>query len=505
MKKQKASYGIHWFRRDLRVHGNPALQWNWKEHEGRVLGIFCFDSKFLGRPDFSANRFAFFIRTMQVLRKELRAAGGDLLVLDEGYQQGFEKLFATLAEKGVGLPTHVSYCRDYEPYARARDEFMEKWLAQKGVALHTERDHLLIEPWELARNGLEPGTEGSFYQVYSPFSRRWFERFHSSEVQDRVKAASLVLKRLKAHPDAGVFKLTWSELFGGKLPLEDHLDAFEKANAAHTTIPIPEAVGLRAALEEVHAFRKHIEAYGEKRDFPAVHGTSRLSMYFKNGSLTPALAIAALGLEDVQLARKEEGRTKWLKEVVWREFYYAILWNCPRVEHEAFLRQYIDLEWENDKKLFQAWKDGMTGYPIVDAGMRELKATGWMHNRVRMIVASFLTKDLLIDWRWGERYFMEQLLDGDIAPNNGGWQWAASTGCDPQPYFRIFNPRLQGEKFDPEGEYVRKWVPELKSVPLKVLHAPELSGQSLNYPKPVVVHASRKLKALALYKSVRSE
>jgi deoxyribodipyrimidine photo-lyase len=455
----------------------------------------------LGRPDFSSNRFAFFLKTLQALRDELRASGGDLLVLDRGYREGFELLFETLQKKGIPLPASVSFCRDYEPYARKRDGFMNEWLPRNwGVKVHTERDHLLIEPSELIRDGKEPGTPGSFYQVYSPYSRKWFDHFHSEEVQGRVAIQKKALSKLKRDPESDIFKLDWKGLFGGRCPLEDHLESFDRENQKSVTIPIPTQIGTRAALEEVRAFRQALEAYGEKRDIPSIRGTSRLSMYFKNGSLTPGLVIAALDLEGTQLAHKESGRTKWLKEVVWREFYYSILWNCPRVESGAFLEQYQDLNWENDPKLFEAWKEGMTGYPIVDAGMRELKATGFMHNRVRMVVASFLTKDLLIDWRWGEKYFMEQLLDGDLAPNNGGWQWAASTGCDPQPYFRIFNPKLQGEKFDPDGDYVRKWIPELKKVPVKFVHSPEASGQFLDYPQPVVNHAARKVKALALFK-----
>jgi deoxyribodipyrimidine photo-lyase len=215
--------------------------------------------------------------------------------------------------------------------------------------------------------------------------------------------------------------------------------------------------------------------------------------------LTSAQALAALKLERERFDAGT-GPSHFLKELAWREFYYQILWFHPRVEREAFIRKYKDLEWENSPELFEAWKQGQTGYPIVDAGMRQLRATGWMHNRVRMIVASFLTKDLLIDWRWGERYFMEQLLDGDLAPNNGGWQWAASTGCDPQPYFRIFNPVLQGEKFDPEGTYVREWVPELRNASAKIIHDPHGKGRFPGYSIPVVEHAARKSKALALFK-----
>jgi deoxyribodipyrimidine photo-lyase len=213
-------------------------------------------------------------------------------------------------------------------------------------------------------------------------------------------------------------------------------------------------------------------------------------MFFKNGSLTPAQVIAHLGLETTPL-KSDRGPTKFLKEIVWREFYYSILWHRPDVEKTAFLPHYADLAWENRKDWFEAWKEGRTGYPIVDAGMRQLKSTGWMHNRVRMIVASFLTKDLLIDWRWGENHFMKELLDGDLAPNNGGWQWAASTGCDPQPYFRIFNPELQSRRFDPDGTYIRAHVPELANLSADEIHLPR---------SPMIDHQAQKAKALALFK-----
>ena len=200
--------------------------------------------------------------------------------------------------------------------------------------------------------------------------------------------------------------------------------------------------------------------------------------------------------------KKTTGRDVYFSELIWREFYYHVLYRHPRVESESFNLKYKELTWENNKDYFQAWKNGKTGFPIVDAGMRELKETGWMHNRVRMIVASFLTKDLLVDWRWGENYFMETLLDGDLAPNNGGWQWAASTGCDPQPYFRIFNPWSQSKKFDPDGIYIKKHIPELKDVPSRNLHEPGI--KVANYPQPIVEHKVQRELALAMYKKLRS-
>jgi deoxyribodipyrimidine photo-lyase len=270
-------------------------------------------------------------------------------------------------------------------------------------------------------------------------------------------------------------------------------------NHKHVTVAIPPS-GSQAAWNRVKSWAKSLAFYGDLRDIPSKDGTSQISMYLKNGSFTVPQLIAAYDLEHCQ-ASGDDGATKYLKELVWREFYYHILWHHPRVEKEAFQEAYKELIWDNDKKMFQLWKDGKTGYPIVDAGMRQLKNTGWMHNRVRMIVASFLVKDLLIDWKWGEEWFMNQLLDGDLAPNNGGWQWAASTGCDAQPYFRIFNPQLQSERFDPDGIYIKEFVPELKDLSAKDLHSPstELRKKS-GYPSPMVDHAKQKIRALMLFK-----
>lgn len=439
------TYGIHWFRRDLRTAGNPALRLNAEKHRGRVVGIFCFDKKFLARPDFSPARFQFFLDTLASLREDLH---GELLVLDEGPDQAFEWLKEALGTR----PATISFNRDYEPYAVARDARLTKFFERWETEVVTSRDHLLIEPHEIEKA----------YQVYTPFSKTWMDLFKTPAVQERLGVSP-----------APKLNASWAELLGEKLPKRDVLEEYRRHNGARVTITIPKA-GTAAARTRVRAFREKLDAYDGKRDIPSEAGTSGFSIYLKNGSLTVAEVIGMLDLR----------KGKFLSELVWREFYYHILARHPRVETEAFNVKYADIRWENDEKLFEAWKEGRTGYPIVDAGMRQLNQRGWMHNRVRMIVASFLTKDLLIDWRWGERYFMEKLLDGDLAPNNGGWQWAASTGCDPQPYFRIFNPKLQQDKFDPEGKYVRKYVPEVDSP---------------GYPAPIVDHHEQRTKALALY------
>lgn len=479
------AYGIHWFRRDLRVAGNPALAANWKRHEGRVVGFFCFDPVFLARPDFSSDRFRFFLETLRALQQELREIGSDLLVLEGGPEPAFLRLFEALGKSPSGHPRVVTFNRDYEPFARARDAAITELLqTQLHCGVWTESDHVLIEPHEIEKAD-KP------YQVYSPYSRNWMGVFHTPKVQDRVSAQKSGLdylaKRLVGAP-AKIFKRTWADL---KVPhLSDCLEVYREKVVSR--VPLPKA-GSLAAFEALQKFEPKLSLYGAQRDLPAQAGTSRLSIYFKNGSLTIAQAIAYLGLGRADAG---SGKAKFFSELIWREFYYYVLFHFPHVETTAFQSKFANLKWENREDRFEAWKAGQTGFPLVDAGMRELATTGWMHNRVRMVVASFLTKDLLIDWKWGERWFMERLLDGDLAPNNGGWQWAASTGCDPQPYFRIFNPILQSRKFDPGGDYIRRYVPELVGVGAKAIHEAPIAQ---NYPRPIVDHAIQRAKALALY------
>ncbi|MCX6127386.1 MAG: deoxyribodipyrimidine photo-lyase, partial [Proteobacteria bacterium] len=485
-------WGIHWFRRDLKVSGNVGLQDAYAANDGRVVGLFTFDDAFLARPDFSHDRFHFFLDTLRSLREELRELGSDLLVLNRGPDAGFKFIFDTCDAIGLSRPELVTWNRDYEPFARERDFRIETLLNQWGIPVKTARDHLLIEPHELLNGQGEP------YKVYSAFARKWFELLHTPEVQARVLNQHRSIDRLNAPAPPrklnSVFNLTWNQLLGPSVP-EDAWSQMEVKNRALTKIPTVSG-GFRKGLAIAREFTSKISDYGKYRDIPSVAGTSQLSIFLKNGSLTVPQLIALFGLENCQF-KADNGRTKYLQELVWREFYYYILWHSPRVEKEAFQVRFKHIKWENNTEYFQAWKDGRTGYPIVDAGMRQLLATGWMHNRVRMIVASFLTKDLLVDWRWGEKWFMERLLDGDLAPNNGGWQWAASTGCDAQPYFRIFNPTTQSERFDPGGIYIKTFVPELKDISLKLIHnPPESLRNKCGYPTPLVNHAKQRLLAL---------
>lgn len=490
------TYGIHWFRRDLRIAGNENLRTNWKRNGGRVLGIFCFDSVFLSRPDFSHNRFAFFLKTLRELKSEMKAQGGDLLVVDALPQNAFKDLFYYLKKSDSGLPNLITYGKDYEPFARNRDENMNEVFQSFGVESISARDHLILEPHEVLKD------DGSFYQVYSPFAKKWLDRFATSEGQSRVKSQDKTksyYEKFKKGELEKIFQLQWSNF--KNLPFQDSLDLFENENKKSVTIEIPDA-GTLVAQERLKLFKKNVEDYNLTRDLPYLDGTSQLSMYFKNGSLVTSQVVNDLNLANKQF-KSPGNSTQYLKEIIWREFYYSILYHRPDVEKQSFLPQYNKLDWSDNKKHFERWCEGQTGFPIVDAGMRQLNTTGWMHNRVRMIVASFLVKDLLINWQWGENYFMKMLLDGDLAPNNGGWQWAASTGCDPQPYFRIFNPWLQAEKFDPEAKYIKTYVPELAKLTPKQIHNPKLLAEYAGYVEPIVEHAIQKEKAVLMFKNAK--
>lgn len=484
-----SAYGIHWFRRDLRVAGNPALISQFEKYNGRVVGVFCFDKKFLSRPDFSVNRFQFFINTLIDLRSEMRSIGSDLLFLDIGPEDAFKNLFDGMKQKNIRLPSTISCNKDYEPFSIKRDKKLKKLFHSYGFETEDHRDHLVIEPDELKK------ADGSGYQVYTPFARKWLEIFTTDRVQARILSQGSGIKYLKKTKKDKIFNLSWNDILKNKIEIVDSLYKYHEENLKLVDIELPKS-GSYAAYKSVLAFKKKINDYGKCRDIPSLNGTSGLSIYLKNGSITTSQVIYLLNLEAYKKA--STGPQKFLSELIWREFYYHIIYRCPDVEKKSFQSKYENLVWENNKKWFSAWKEGRTGFPIVDAGMRQLNTTGQMHNRVRMIVASFLTKDLLIDWRWGEKYFMDKLLDGDIAANNGGWQWAASTGCDAQPYFRVFNPWLQSKKFDPDGEYIKTYLPELANISPKDLHKPILGLP--NYPEPIVDHKLQRVKAIQMYK-----
>jgi deoxyribodipyrimidine photo-lyase len=440
---------IHWFRADLRLNDNTALHAAVAKAEV-VVPIFIFDPKILTAKDTGAAIVGFMLGCLESLEKNIEAAGGKLIFRHGDVEEEMRAvLTATKADA-------LFFNRDYEPDARNRDAAVEKMARSLGVEVHSFKDGVVHEPDEILK------ADGDPYRVFTPYSRVW-----------RSQAKQPVLPKVKFHRPHG-FKGPTSV----DLPSADQLK-FD------VTIPLPPA-GERAGRDRLKEFAAgDLLHYASRRDYPALSATSRLSPHLRLGTLSPrtVLAVAEKAAEGQPLTRKQVDI--FVGELIWRDFYRQILWHYPHVAHGCFKKEYDDLKWENNHRLFAAWCDGKTGFPIIDAGMRQLNTTGWMHNRVRMIVAMFLTKDLLISWQWGERYFMHKLIDADLASNNGGWQWSASTGTDAQPYFRIFNPMSQAQKFDPEGRYIQKYVPE---------------ADTLAYCRPIVDHSQQRLKALALFK-----
>jgi deoxyribodipyrimidine photo-lyase len=440
-----------WFRRDLRLTDNPALHAATQAAE-QVVPVFCFDPAILAAGDTSSRRVGFLIDCLRSLDKNLRHLGAALVV-----RQGdpLACLDALARESGAEA---LYFNVDYESYARKRDAAVVAWARGRGLEVHSFEDQCIQAPGTVLKK------DGTAYTVFTPFSRAWRE-----QPTPRPKPPP---KTLRLPPG----------LRSDPLP--------DPAALGHPVdIELP-AAGERAALDTMKAFMaERIRAYQSIRDFPALDATSHLSPHLRFGTISARTVLAAAEKARAERVGPAAEIDTFINELIWRDFYKHILYHFPHVETGCFRREYDALEWPNDRALFEAWCAGETGYPIVDAAMRQLNRTGWMHNRLRMITASFLTKDLLVDWRWGERYFMKQLLDGDLAANNGGWQWAAGTGTDAQPYFRIFNPSSQTAKFDPEETFIRKYVLELDTPA---------------YPRPVVSHAAQREKALALYKKVRT-
>ncbi|WP_020528578.1 cryptochrome/photolyase family protein [Flexithrix dorotheae] len=427
---------IFWFRRDLRLEDNAGL-YHALKGEKPILPLFIFDTEILDKlEDKKDARVEFIHNCLKDLNGELSKLGSQILV-KHGKP---EEIWKTIINQYDIAEVYTNH--DYEPYALERDKQIKNLLKENDISFRTFKDHCIFEKDEVLKDDGDP------YKVFTPYSRKWMEKLESS-------SSGFYLKAYPTEKYFANFHQTEN------LPFPKLSDlGFEK-----TKISIPE---LR--LDEAK-----IKNYGETRDFPAKNGTTRLGIHLRFGTVSIRKA-ARIGLK--------KGKT-FLNELIWRDFYIMILTHFPHVAKGNFHKKYDALEWRNNEAEFQAWCEGKTGYPIVDAGMRELNETGYMHNRVRMITASFLTKHLLIDWQWGEAYFAKKLLDFDLAANNGGWQWAAGTGTDAQPYFRVFNPESQTKKFDKDGKYLRKWVPEF---------------QLPNYPKPIVEHKFARERAINTYK-----
>ncbi|UEG48945.1 DNA photolyase family protein [Ferruginibacter lapsinanis] len=423
---------IFWFRRDLRLNDNAALYHALKDSHP-VVPVFIFDRNILDKlEDKTDRRVAFIHAAIIELQQELLAIGSAIEVY---YGAPLEVYRALLSKYKINK---VFANHDYEPYALEREKAIADLLQAHGATLHTYKDQVIFEKDEVLKD------DGKPYTVFTPYSKKW--------------KATLKDFHLKAYPTEKYFSNFYKQPVQEILLLQSM--GFKEVGQLFPSKQLNEEI---------------VKKYKEQRDFPGIDSTSKLGLHLRFGTVS----IRAVA---------EKGRAlceTYLNELIWRDFYHMILWHFPQVGMgKAFKPEYDTIEWRRDQGEFEKWCNGQTGYPIVDAGMRELNATGFMHNRVRMVVASFLTKHLLLDWRLGEAYFAQKLLDFDLAANNGGWQWAAGSGCDAAPYFRIFNPYLQTQKFDPQLTYIKKWVPEF---------------QEFNYPKPIVEHELARNRCLEVY------
>ena len=430
---KKTPIAIFWLRRDLRLNDNAGLYHALKSGHP-VLPLFIFDKEILDDlEDKDDPRVTFIHQTIELLDKELHKLGSGLMVIYDKAQHAWDNIIQTYNIAAV-YANH-----DYEPYAIKRDKAVKEKLNRHGIELKTFKDQVIFEKDEVVKD------DGKPYTVYTPYQRKWYS----------------ILKPfyLKAYPTKKYLKNLVPTQANPIPTLKDM--GFEKSS-----IPFPD-----------QEYKDVIADYKAKRDFPAIKGTSRISLHLRFGTVSIR--------ELAKTANASPDKT-WLNELIWREFYMMILYHFPHTMDHAFRPEYDRIKWVNDETQFIAWCNGQTGYPIVDAGMRELNATGFMHNRVRMIVASFLSKHLLIDWRWGEHYFARKLLDYEMASNVGGWQWAAGSGTDAAPYFRIFSPDAQTKKFDPQLQYIKKWVPEY--------------ADFSKYPKPIIDHAFARERCLKAFK-----
>ncbi len=434
-----AAINIFWFRRDLRFEDNTGLFHALNSHLP-VLPVFIFDKNIIEKlSDSSDRRVEFIHNTLSDLNKVLAPLGSCMKIFFDTPENAFDQLI-----EGYNINA-VFTNHDYEQYAINRDNSIKEKLAKKNIQFFTFKDHVIFEKDEVIKD------DGKPYTIFTPYSRKWKNKLISTDIE-LLQSEKLLHNFLQSK--------------------NEHFPSLNEIGFKHSQLLFPEK----------KLNNNIVKSYAQQRDIPGISGTSKIGIHLRFGTISiRSVFHETKNLSDV-----------FINELIWRDFYQMILWHFPYINHyKSFKPAYDNIEWRNNEIEFEKWCIGQTGYPIVDAGMRELNETGFMHNRVRMITASFLCKHLLIDWRWGEAYFANKLLDFDFASNNGGWQWAAGSGCDAAPYFRVFNPYLQTKKFDPDFNYIKKWVPEF---------------QELTYPKPIVDHEFARKRCLEVYgKSLKKD
>ncbi|MAM56761.1 MAG: deoxyribodipyrimidine photo-lyase [Salinicola sp.] len=476
-----SSTQLVWFRNDLRTLDHSAL--SAAARKGPVVGIFLACRRQWRSHGHGANKISFVHRGVVALQDELKALNIPLLYRDI---DDFDAAPGTLLEAARRLDAQaLHFNREYPLDEQRRDEKVTDEFTRAGLAVFDYTDHIAFEPGELLTG------QDEYYKVFTPFSRAWHQR---------VGADQLALRETPRRQA----KLEISSDRIPALPRQDRSDVAPPAPAETEDRSWP--AGQEAAADRLANFlQQRARRYAEDRDFPAIAGTSELSAYLSTGMISHRQCLqAVMANNGGHLADGDAGLASWTNELVWREFYQHIVVGFPRVcRHRPFKLETDKLNWRYSDKEFEAWCEGRTGFPLVDAAMRQLVATGWMHNRLRMVTAMFLSKHLLLDWRRGEAFFMEHLVDGDFASNNGGWQWAASTGTDASPYFRIFNPTTQSRRFDPEATFIAHWLPELADLPAKARHEPSAEQRhKTGYPQAIVDHKRARERALEAFKNL---
>lgn len=466
---------ICWLRRDLRLTDHSALS-EATRRARHVTVVFVFDTNILSAlPDRDDRRVTFIAASLAELDAALRSEGSALVLAHGDPVTEIVRLAHETKSQAVFAN------EDYESYGKSRDHAVANALEARGISFFKRTDHVIFP------GGAFTNQSGKPFRVFTPYKNAWLKRLSPADYEERNPA----LERL----------MPLSSLESLLRPLDLAAIGFKENDLWLEP-------GEQAGLARLQAFTHRLARYDEDRNTPSIEGTSGLSVHLRFGTVSIRACVRAAK------QKRSHGAAVWLGELIWRDFFHMILDRFPHTEHAAFREEYQGLSWPGREEDFVRWCQGETGFPLVDAAMRHLKATGWMHNRLRMIVASFLVKDLLCDWRWGERYFARSLLDYDLAPNNGGWQWCASTGCDAQPYFRIFNPITQSRRFDAEGRYIRTHLPALAALSDKAIHEPAAHPKELarcgiilgkDYPEPVIDHDEQRFKVLALFDSAKRQ